>query len=115
MAIIPSTISSQEKIVGALSYIFFYIPFIMGVKTEFTLFHSRQAFVFNCIFVLAIFVGFFPYIGLFLRWVTFLSLFVFGAWAAYQAYLGNKFTVPYIGENANNIIAKIGISHLFQI
>jgi hypothetical protein len=39
--------TSQEKIAGALASILFFIPLIMGVKTEFTVKYMKQGFIIN--------------------------------------------------------------------
>ena len=115
MAIIPGTVTSQEKLAGALAYLLFPIPMIMNVKTEFTVFQSKQSFGLFCISIIAMIIGFIPFIGGFIRFIICLGLFVVGCWSAYQAYLGNKFVVPGITEYTNMAIAKLGIAQFFQV
>jgi len=58
MAIIPGTVTSQEKLAGALAYLFFPIPMMMNAKTEFTMFHAKQSFALICVGLVAMIVGF---------------------------------------------------------
>jgi uncharacterized membrane protein len=50
-------ITSQEKIAAALSYLFFWIPVLMKVKTEFTIFHMKQGLMFHMLWLIAMILG----------------------------------------------------------
>jgi uncharacterized membrane protein len=99
----PNTISSQERIAGLLAYILFFIPMLMGVKTEFSMFHAKQSFMILIVLVAvwivsAIFV-LIPIIGwllVFVLWVMQVLAMIMILWSAYRAYLGYKFIIPYL-------------------
>jgi uncharacterized membrane protein len=50
-------ITSQEKIAAALAYLFFWMPVVMKVKTEFTIFHMKQGLIFHLVVVVAFLFG----------------------------------------------------------
>jgi uncharacterized membrane protein len=78
---------NQERIAGALAYILFFIPFLMKVKTDFTMFHAKQSLIMALITFI---VSFIPFIG----WIFHIVIMITVLWCAYQAFLGNKFIIP---------------------
>ena len=80
----------------------------MGTKTDFTMFHAKQSLL---LLVLSIIGWFLPWIG----WIMIVISFFIAVWAAYQAYLGNKFVIPYLGDNMDIVYSKIGILPFFSV
>ena len=116
-----STLQSQERVAGALSYIFFFIPMLMNIKTDFTMFHAKQSFMILAsliaLWVVSLVFVWIPIIGVFfmlLRWLVHILVLVVALWAAYQAYLGNKFILPVIGEKMDTLLSKIGLINFFS-
>jgi uncharacterized membrane protein len=58
-----STVPSQERLAGALAYIFFFFPMILGTKTEFTMFHSKQSFGLFLVLVIGKILSIIPLVG----------------------------------------------------
>jgi uncharacterized membrane protein len=56
-------ITSQEKIAAALAYLCFWIPVLMQVKTEFTIFHMKQGLIFHLVVMAAFLIGYIWLIG----------------------------------------------------
>lgn len=102
------SLQSQERVAGVLAYILFFIPMLMGVKTEFTMFHAKQSFLLMVISILSFFI---PFFGGILGFVVF----VVSLWCMYQTYLGNKFLIPYIANNMDIVYSKIGILSFFSV
>ena len=101
-------LQGQERIAGALAYIFFIIPMLMGTKTDFTMFHAKQSLMLLFCVILASFV---PFLG----WLISLCIVLISLWSLYQAYLGNKFVIPVLGENMDNLYSKIGLLPFFSV
>lgn len=80
----------------------------MDVKTDFTMFHAKQSLVLLFVSIIAYFV---PWIG----WILLVVISLISLWALYQAYLGNKFVLPVIGENMDTILSKIGLIDFFSV
>ena len=97
---------SQDRIAGALAYIFFLIPVLMEQKTEYVCFHMKQSFFF---FVIVVIAGFIPFFGHMISVLIFFHV-VFLMWKAYN---GEKFVVPYIAGYPEKLIQLLGIGSLF--
>jgi uncharacterized membrane protein len=81
---------------------------LMGTKTDFTMFHAKQSLL---LLVLSIIGWIVPFIG----WILMVIVFFVSVWAAYQAYLGNKFVIPYLGDNMDIVYSKIGLLQFFSV
>jgi hypothetical protein len=51
-----------------------------------------------------------PFFGTIIAFVAF----CIAIYSLFQAYRGNKFYIPYIAENMDSILAKIGLIELFS-
>lgn len=98
----PSSLTNQEKVASALGYIFFIIPFLMGVKTEYSMFHAKQSFA---IFILMVIGSIIPVA--FIAGIVNLILFLVLLYSALQAYSGNKYVIPFVGEHIDAILGKV--------
>ena len=117
----PTPLQSQERIAGALSYIFFAIPMLMKTKTDFSMFHAKQSLMILLflvgLYLVSLLVVWIPFVGVFfmvLRWMIHILVCLVALWAAYQAYLGNKFILPVIGEQMDTLLSKIGVLRFFS-
>lgn len=82
-----NTIASQEKLAGALSYVFFFFPMILGTKTEFTMFHSKQSFGLFLVLVIGKILSVIPLVGETLFWMISLIIVILDLIFGYKAYL----------------------------
>ncbi len=99
---------SKERVAWALAYLLFFIPMLMDVKTESTMFHAKQSFA---LCIAAIVAGLIPFIGVILTWIIGLV----ALWSAYQAYMGNKFAIPLLSEKMDMVYARIGLTNFFSV
>ncbi len=109
-----SPVSAQEKLSAALGSIIFFLPILMGVKTEYVVKYMKQGFGINLIQIICSIVSIFlwflsPILGL----VNFI-LFLFSLFLAFQAYSGKDHIVAPIYENAEKMIQALGIQKLFS-
>lgn len=88
------TITGQEKVTGALSYIVFFLPLLLSEKTDFTLFHARQSFGIFLLWTLGFILSYIPFIGGLLSKVLFIILAIMSIFLAIKAYQGERFLVP---------------------
>lgn len=56
-------ISARERVVATLTYFIFFLPMLILEKTEFTLFHAKQALMMFLCFFLALLLSILPIIG----------------------------------------------------
>lgn len=103
-------LTSQEKVAGAVAYIFPFFPHITGVKTDFSLFHAKQSLILWCI---ALFFIIFQGILLYIWWMVSIILMVTSAWCIYMAYQGEKFVIPILGEKMESIYSTTGLARFF--
>jgi uncharacterized membrane protein len=108
-----SPVSAQEKLSASLGSIVFFLPLLMGVKTDYVTRYMKQGFAINIIQVLCSVISMFlwflsPLLGL----VSFI-FFLFSLFLAFQAYSGKVYTASPLLENGEKIIKTLGISNLF--
>mgnify|MGYP000929444684 CR=1 FL=1 len=104
----------QEKIAATLSYLLFFIPLLMGQKTDFTTFHMRQSFLlFVAYLAISIVMSIIPWILLFLGGILNLIIFFHAVFLAWKAYSGEKYAIPYIYDNANRLIKALTMDNFF--
>lgn len=106
-------ISQQERVVATLASFLFFLPILMKKKTDFTVFYMKQSFLlfvvnFFCMLVGALYWSF----GDIANLIAFI-LFVISVFLAWNAWSGEKFSVPGLLENSEKLIAKLGISDWF--
>jgi uncharacterized membrane protein len=108
-------VPSQERVAGALAYIFFAIPMLMGTKTDFTMFHAKQSFmIFLAMIVVSVLSSILPWMFAWIISIIWLVVTVVVLWSLYQAYLGNKFVIPVIGEQMDVLLSKTNMMSLFS-
>lgn len=107
----PTKIGLTQNIEAALSYVFGFISgiilFIIERKNKFISFHALQSFIFFLgLSIISAVVGWIPLIGGILSSV--IGIFSFASWIylIYQAYKGNMFKIPMIGDVVWNQINK---------
>ncbi len=109
-----SPVSAQEKLSAALGSIIFFLPILMGVRTEYVVKYMKQGFGINIIQITCSIVSIFLwFLSPILELVSFI-LFIFSLFLAYQAYSGKDYSVAPISENAEKIIKALGIQKYFS-
>jgi uncharacterized membrane protein len=107
------TVSPQEKLSAALGSIVFFLPILMGVKTEYVVGYMKQGFAINIIQVVCSLVSMFlwmlaPILGL-VNFIFFLvSLFL-----AFQAYSGHTYVITLLSDMATRLIKTLNLANLF--
>ncbi len=107
------TISNQEKIaaiIGSLPVLFF-LPQLMGQKTEFTLQFMRHGFGLTIITVLTSIIERIPFFGIFE--IFDLVIFILFLYLAWNAWNGKKVVVPYLLEYSNKAIVALNLATWF--
>lgn len=108
-----TTVSSQEKLAGALASFVFFIPLLMNMKTPFVVKYMKQGFLINVVEVAIAVIGSFLWflfgiIGLLNIICMITSLFL-----AFQAFSGKVHIIDIIYSNSEKLIRSLGISNLF--
>jgi uncharacterized membrane protein len=109
-----TSIDPQEKVAGALGAFLFFIPFLMGKVTDFTLFYMRQGFLLLILGIIVWIIGMVaPFLGIIITLaniVLFCSV-VFLAWKAWQ---GERFALPYVYDSSLTLIKALGLENVFS-
>ena len=104
----PSTVSSQEKLAGALASFLFFIPLLMNVKTPFVVKYMKQGFMINIIeILLSVWM-----LGWLFGLIN-LALFIASIFLALQAFAGKDYVITFLYENAEKLIQTLNISNIF--
>ena len=99
--------SQEEKIIGAVGYVSVacFVPLSMKPNSRFCQFHGKQGLVlFGLSIIVLLFLAGIPVIGFFI----FLAYFALAVVAAYRAYNGEMWKIPFLGDLAEKI--KLGSS-----
>ena len=91
----------QTKVLAALSYfgVLFLVPLLLVKNDEFVKFHVKQGIVWFVVWVVVSFISWIPFIG----WSIGLALFIISCYAAWQAYEGKRWELPYLAKYAQQI------------
>lgn len=101
-----NSLPSNERVAGALSYVFFLIPVFLEAKTEFTVFHMKQ----SLFLLVSVIIGSsLPFIG---GAIASVWLFATG-FLAWQAYLGERFDLPYVYPYIEKAVVKLNLTSFF--
>lgn len=109
----PSTVSSQEKLAGALASFLFFIPLLMNVKTPFVVKYMKQGFMINIIEILLSVITSFLWMLGWLFGLINLALFIASIFLALQAFAGKDYVIAFLYENAEKLIQTLNISNIF--
>lgn len=98
-------VTSEEKLWGLISYIplMAIIPLIIKPKSEYIRLHGRQGLMLFFIFFFCIFIYIVPFIGPLIGGLIQLGIFVVGIYSLYQAFIGNWWKIPILGDLAAQI------------
>ena|ERR1051325_11547587 len=91
----------DNKVMAALSYlgILFLVPLLAAKNSKFAQFHAKQGMVMFVVDVVVSMVVWVPIVGQLLG----LALLVVNVYAMYQAFQGNWWELPYLGQYAKKI------------
>lgn len=105
----------QEKLAGALGSVLFFLPFFLGVKTEYVMNFMRQAFALNIAEFLLSFMGMILFFlsGIF-EFIVFV-IFLVSLFLAYQAFSGVRYTLPFVVEVSEKMIKTFGLNSFFSV
>lgn len=104
-----TSIGLTENVGGMLCYIFIIglIFLFMEKENRFIRFHALQSvFTAIVIFLISIVLGFIPFIGAIASILLSPLAFVLMIFMMYQAYQGNYFKLPFVGDIAENQLEK---------
>lgn len=109
-----STVSSQEKLAGALAAFLFFIPLLMNVKTPFVIKYMKQGFAINVVelfiaIVASVLWMLSPLLGL-----VNMALFIASIFLALQAFSGKDYVITFLYENAEKLIQTLGVVDMFS-
>lgn len=98
----------ENKVIALLSYIIFFIPFLMAKDSPFVKYHAKQGlilFLFEVIIgvVSGIFVMVTLGFGALIAWVLYIPPFVFAIMGIMNAWNGKMVPLPMIGQYADKI------------
>jgi uncharacterized membrane protein len=98
-------VTQYEKLLGGVSYIPLAPIGTLIIKgdSNYVKLHGRQSLVLTVIFILCIFLYVIPYIGVWLAGVIQFAIFVLGVFSMYQAFVGNWWKIPILGDIADMI------------
>lgn len=108
-----STVPQQERVAAALGAFLFFIPILMEKKTEFTVFYMKQGFLLFAISVAIMIVTSLFWFLSPLASLAQLILFVIMLFLVWNAWQGQKFSVPGLLENSEKLIATLKITAWF--
>lgn len=92
--------AKDNRILGALAYIFFLFVLPLGKKdSAFCQFHAKQGIVLFIAWILVSFLGWIPFVG----WAAWVSLLVLNIMAIYKALNGEMWELPWLGDFAKKI------------
>lgn len=106
----PQITNPEEKMIAALWAFAFFIPLIMGKKTEFVTFYMRQNFGLSIgFFVVSFFHFFLGFIGLFNMIFIIIKLIIFCIilFITYMAYNWEKTEIKFALKISDLIISKV--------
>lgn len=89
----------ENNVLAALSYIWilFLVPLLLKRGSKFAQFHAKQGLVLFIGEVIAVFVGWFPFIG----WIYWLALVILAVIGFLQALSGKYYRLPVIADLAD--------------
>ena len=98
-------VTTEEKLWAGLSYIplVALVALIIKPDSGFVKLHGRQGLLIFLIFFFCIFVYLVPYIGLLFGGLIQFALLVLGLFSMYQAFIGNWWKIPVLGDLAEMI------------
>lgn len=107
MSTSKSSLGMDENIAGLLSYVFGFLTgiifFIVEKDSAFVKFHAMQSILFSvAIFVIRFVLEFIPIIGGILSWLVSACGVIVWLFLMYQAYLNERFKLPFIGDIAES-------------
>lgn len=99
------SVTSEEKLWGLFSYVPLagLIALIIRPDSAYVRLHGRQGALLFVIFFLSIFVYLFPFIGAVIGALIHLAVMVLGIFSMYQAFIGNWWKIPVLGDIAELI------------
>lgn len=90
---------SANKIIAALGYVIFLIPFLAAPQSKFAKFHTNQGLWFNIIELLGIiFFGAVPLLGGLLKGLFNLVAFIVMVYLMVKTYQGKAYELPVVGN-----------------
>lgn len=98
----------ENKVIALLSYLIFFIPFLVSKDSPFVKYHAKQGlvlFLFNVIIwiVYSVFSVVTLGLGALIAWVLFIPPFVFAIMGMMNAWNGKMVELPMIGKYADKI------------
>ncbi|HLG25965.1 MAG TPA: hypothetical protein VI588_04260 [Candidatus Gracilibacteria bacterium] len=98
-------VTSEEKLWGLASYIPLVglIALIVKPESAYVRLHGRQGLLLFMIFFFSIFVYLLPFIGPLIGALVHIGVIILGAFSMYQAFIGNWWKIPAIGDIAEQI------------
>jgi uncharacterized membrane protein len=98
-------VTTEEKLYGGLSYIPLapIVTLMLKGDSGYVKLHGRQSLVLTGLFFVCIFFYLLPYLGLWLAGVIQFAVMVIGIFSMYQAFIGNWWKIPILGEIAELI------------
>jgi uncharacterized membrane protein len=102
----------NENLMGAASYLLGFITGIIFLLVEkqskFVRFHAMQSTIlFGGIFIINIALGFIPIIGWLFGLLLSFAAFIFWIMCMWKAFQGEMYKVPYVGDLAEQQLAKM--------
>lgn len=97
---------------GALTYVLGFITGIIFLLVEknnaYVRFHAMQSTItFGALFIISFIAGFIPGLGQLIGMIVSIVSFVLWLFLMYKAFSGEKYKLPYIGEIAEQQLAKL--------
>lgn len=107
------TISNQEKIAAIIGNlpVLFFLPHLMGQKTEFTLHFMRHGFGLTVATLLVSIIERIPFFGIFE--ILDLVIFIIFLYLSWNAWNEKKVVVPYLFEYSNKAIVALNLGTWF--
>lgn len=98
-------VTMEEKVWAFVSYVplVALLALVLKPDSKYVLLHGRQGLLLTLIFFFSVFVYLFPFIGAFLGGIIHLGSFLLALFSMYQAFIGNWWKIPVLGDVAEMI------------
>lgn len=106
-------VSAWERLISSLTYIIFFLPMVMLEKTEFTIFHAKQALTVFLLFFLTLFIRLIPFLGWILAWLIAIALAIITVFLIIKAYQWEKFLISPLFDIANRLIVSLKLEKFY--